>query len=191
MTTFYKIEFLKEEEKRYNLQLKIYSISSVSTCNLKKGQNFHSTTRRFFPFYKKYYNYKAHPMHTDTRHPPPIVPCTSEHSTWQKSLPGSLQHTQASSNSTHRNSILSSRQHPHTHHKIPQAHSYRILQGEIGFFPKGLSIALSYSTKVSDFRNSLSYYFLHIELFYKKFNSNKVPMFLSTDTVHYLQSISS
>ena len=76
--------------------------------------------------------------------------------------------SQASSHSTHRNGILSNRQHPHRPYKIPQVHFYRILQGELGFFQKGLSIALSCSTKVSDFRNSLSYCFLHIELFYKK-----------------------
>ena len=80
--------------------------------------------------------------------------------------------SQASSNSTHRNSILSGSQHPHTPYKIPQVHFYRILQGEIGFFSKWLSIALSCSTKVSDFRNSLSYCFLHIELFYKNSQEN-------------------
>ena len=101
-----------------------YSVSSASTCNPRKGQNFHSITR-FFQFYKKYYNYKAHPMHTDTKH-----------SIWQNKALGSLQYIQASSNSTHRNSILSGRQHPHTPYKIPQVHFYRILQGEIGFFPK-------------------------------------------------------
>ena len=63
--------------------------------------------------------------------------------------------SQPSSNSIHRNSILSGRQHPHRPYKIPQAHFYRILQGELGFFQKGLSIALSCSAKVSDFRNSL------------------------------------
>ena len=39
-----------------------------------------------------------------------------------------------------RKCILSGSQHPQRPYKIPQAHSYRILQGEIGFIPKGLSI---------------------------------------------------
>ena len=62
--------------------------------------------------------------------------------------------------------------HPHTPYKIPQVHFYRILQGELGFFSKGLSIALSCKTKVRVVRNSLSYCFLHIILFYKKFQEN-------------------
>ena len=36
-----------------------------------------------------------------------------------------------------RNSILSSSQHPHSPYSNSQAHSYRILPGEIGFIPKG------------------------------------------------------
>ena len=126
-------------------------------------------------FSKKYYNYKVHPMQADTWHPPATVPRASKHSTWIFATTTKIcasgqpyKDSQASSNSTNRNSILSSRQHPHRPYKIPQVHFYRILQGEIGFFSKGLSIALSCSTKVSDFRNSLSYCFLHIKLFYKK-----------------------
>ena len=34
-------------------------------------------------FSKKYYNYKARPMHTDRRHPPTSVPHASKHSTQQ------------------------------------------------------------------------------------------------------------
>ena len=90
-------------------------------------------------------------MHTDTRHPPATVPMHPSILHRRRRLQGSLQYTQASSNSTHRNSILSGRQHPHTY-KIPQVHFYRILQGEIGFFPKGLSIANPCSTKVSVFQ---------------------------------------
>ena len=118
----------------------------------KERTEFSFYYKKILPIYKKYFNYKAHPMHTDTRHPPATVPHTFKHSTQQNKAPGSLQYTQASSNSTHRNSILSGRQHPHTSYKIPQVHFYRILQGEIGFFPKGLSIANPCSTKVSVFQ---------------------------------------
>ena len=128
---------------------------------------------------KKYFNYKAYPMQADTRHPPVIVPHASKHSTWQKPSWSPYKDSQASSNSAHRNSILSGRQHPHTPYKIPQSHFYRILKGEIGFFSQGLSIALSCSTKVSLFKNSLSNCFLHIELFCKNFqkmNSTKISI---------------
>ena len=109
---------------------------------------------------KKYYNYKAHPMQADTRHPPVTVSHASKHSTWQKPSQGDqgnpIKTPRSSSNSTYRNSIVSGRQHPHRPYKIPQAHFYRILQGEIGFFSKGLSIALSCNTNVSVSKNSLS-----------------------------------
>ena len=49
---------------------------------------------------KKYYNYKAHPVHTDRRHPPASVPRASKHSTRQNPAIRPLQHKQASSNST-------------------------------------------------------------------------------------------
>ena len=137
----------------------LYRISSVFTCNPRSLQWSHGEETilhiELIPlqeFFKKYYNYKAHPVHTDTRHPPATVPHASKHSTWQNKTPGSLQYTQASSNSTRRNSILSGRQHLHTPYKIPQEHFYRILQGEIGFFPKGLSIANPCSTRVSVFQ---------------------------------------
>ena len=111
-------------------------------------------------------------MHTDTGHSAATVPHASKHSTWQKPSWSPYKDSQASSNSTRRNSILSGRQHPHTPYKIPQAHFYRILQEEIGFFSKGLSIALSCSTEVCVSKNSLSYCFLRIELFYKNFQEN-------------------
>ena len=38
-------------------------------------------------FSKKYYNYKAHPMHINTRHPPATVSHASKHSTWQNQAP--------------------------------------------------------------------------------------------------------
>ena len=152
-----------------------YSISSASTCN---SMSFHSSCAKETILHielilqqeisKKYFNYKVHPMQADTRHPPAAVPHVSDHSTWQKPSRSPYKDSQASSNSTCRNSILSSKQHPHTPYNIPQAHFYRILQGEIGFFSKGLGIALSCSTKVIDFKNSLSYCLLHIELLFPR-----------------------
>ena len=140
-----------------------YRISSVFTHNPTSFQSSHAEETILHielillqELYKKYYNYKAHPMHTDTRHPPATVPHASKHSTQQNKAPGSLQYTQASSNSTHRNGLLSGRQHPHTPYKIPQVHFYRILQGEIGFFLKGLSIANPCNTKVSVFQFTIS-----------------------------------
>ena len=101
------------------------------------------------------------------QHPQTSVPHASKHSTQQNPAPRPLQYVQASSNSTHRNSILSGNQHPHTPYKIPQVHSYRILQGEIGFFQIGSSITYHCNTT----RSVCSNLFLCLELFYKKFNS--------------------
>ena len=55
-----------------------------------------------------------------------------------------------------RNSIPSGRQHPHNPYSSSQAHSYRILPGEIGFFPKGLNIVYPCNTKVSVFQFTYS-----------------------------------
>ena len=129
----------------------LHTIQQVSSHPMQGKSILHTELILLQKFSKKYYNYKAHPVHTDTRHPPATVPHASKHSTWQNKVPGSLQYTQATSNLISRKSILSGKQHPYTPYKIPQAHFYRILQEGIGFFSKGLSIALSYSTKVSDF----------------------------------------
>ena len=167
-----------EEKERFQCFFSIfeyivfYSISSASTCNPAKNYILHIELILLQEISNKYFNYKAHPMQTDTRHPPATVHLTSKHSTWQKPSWSPYKDSQDSSNSTHRNSILSSRQHPHTLYKIPQAHFYRILQGEIGFFSKGLSIALSCSTKISVSKTSLSYCFLCIELLHKNFQEN-------------------
>ena len=111
-------------------------------------------------FSKKYYNYKAHPVQIITRHLPVTAPCASKHSTWQNKAPGSLQHKQASSNSTRQNSILSGSQHPHSPYSSSQAHSYRILPGEIGFFPKKGQVLYIYTILRSVCSN---YLFLHLE----------------------------
>ena len=57
-----------------------------------------------------------------------------------------------------RNSILSGSQHPRSPYSSSQVHSYRILPGEIGFFPKGLSIVYPCNTKVSVFQFAYSYF---------------------------------
>ena len=68
----------------------------------------------------------------------------SKHSTRQNkapgfptSIPGPYSTSRLPAILPGRNSILSSRQHPHSPYSSSQAHSYRILPGEIGFFPKG------------------------------------------------------
>ena len=90
-------------------------------------------------------------------------PRVSKHSTRQNKAPGSLTvfqgHTPLAGFQLilpGRNSILSGRQHPHNPYSSSQAHSYRILPGEIGFFPKGLSIVYPCNTKVSVFQFTYS-----------------------------------
>ena len=108
---------------------------------------------------KKYYNYKAHPMQINTRHLPATVSHASKHSTWQNKAPSSPTAFQAHTAQAGfqlilpgRNSILSGSQYPRSPYSSSQAHSYRILQGELGFFPKGLSIVCPCNTKVSVFQ---------------------------------------
>ena len=121
---------------------------------------------------KKYYNYKAHPMHTDRRHPPASVPCVSKHSTQQNktpssptSIPGPYSTSRLPAILPGRNSILSGSQHPRSPYSSSQASFtrihlvlqdstwyYRILPGEIGFTSKGLSIVCPCNTKVSVFQ---------------------------------------
>ena len=86
-------------------------------------------------------------------------PRASKHSTWQNKAPGSPTALQAHTAQAgfhlilpNRNSILSGSQHPQRPYKIPQAHSYRILPGEIGFISKGSSIVYLCNTKVSVFQ---------------------------------------
>ena len=75
---------------------------------------------------------------------PATVPRVSKHSTRQNKVPGLLPRPYSTSRLPvilpGRNSILSGRQHPCSPYSSSQAHSYRILPGEIGFIPKGLSI---------------------------------------------------
>ena len=171
------------------LQLKFYSVSTPNPVILCKETILHIELILLQEISKKYFNYKAHPMQADTRHPPATVPCASKHSTCQKPFPGSLQHTQASSNSTCRNSIPSSRQHPHTPYKILQGHFYRVLQGEIGFFPKGLSVANPCSTKVSVFQFTT---LLVLRIILQEISRNlilpKIPKVLCEEISYYLSS---
>ena len=101
-----------------------YSISIVSTCNSTSLQSSHAEEsilhiELILPqeISKKYFNYKAHPIQADTRHPPATVPCAFKHSTLQKPSWSLYKDSQASSNSTCRNSILNSKQHPHRPYK--------------------------------------------------------------------------
>ena len=79
-----------KRELQSSFQLKS---KSVSTCNPAKSPSFQSSHAKktilhtelilLQEFSKKYYNYKAHPVHTNRRHPPKSVPHASKHSTWQ------------------------------------------------------------------------------------------------------------
>ena len=87
----------------------------------------------------------------------------SKHSTRQNKAPGSPTAFQAYTALAgfllilpSRNSIPSGSQHPHSPYSGSQAHSYRILPGEIGFFPKGSSIVCLCNTKVSVFQFTYS-----------------------------------
>ena len=84
-----------------------YKNYSVSTCNPASFQSsrakktiLHTELILLQEFFKKYYNYKALPMQTNTRHLPATVPRVSKHSTWQNPATRAIQHKQASSNST-------------------------------------------------------------------------------------------
>ena len=72
----------------------------------------------------------SHPMHVLYQHPPATVPMHPSILHSRIRLLGPYGTPRLPVNSTHRNSILGGRQHPHTPYKIPQVHSYRILQGE-------------------------------------------------------------
>ena len=96
---------------------------------------------------------------------PATVPRVSKHSTRQNKAPGSPTAFQGHTAQAGfqlilpgRSSIPSGRQHPRNPYSSSQAHSYRILPGEIGFFPKGLSIVYPCNTKVSVFQFAYSYF---------------------------------
>ena len=169
MYKFYKIEFPKKRREKiqgenFNLHSSLnprvfpvflhaiqHSTRNIQSSCAKKTI-LHTELILLQEISKKYHNYKAHPMHTDRRHPPTSVPHASKHSTWQNQAPGPLQYMQASSNS--RWQKQHSKQQPASTH-TPQAHSYRILQGEIGFFQIGSSIAYHCNTTRSVCSNLL------------------------------------
>ena len=144
----------KEEERedprrelQSSFQLKSKSVSSVSTCNPASFQSSRAKTTT---------------LHTELILPQEILQlqgssCADYYKAsssdcspyiqafymaqagFQLILPG-------------RNSILSGSQHPQRSYEISQAHSYRILPGEIGFISKGSSIVCPCNTKVSVFQ---------------------------------------
>ena len=131
-------------------------------------------------------------MQTNTRHLPATAPVSSSILHGRIRLPAPLQAFQGHTSQAGfqlilpgKNSILSGSQHPRSPYKIPQVHSYRILQGEIGFIPKGSSIVYPYNTKVSVFQVTYSC---------AENNSTRILILprvlaiLCKDTVYYLQS---
>ena len=98
-------------------------------------------------FSKKYYNYKAHPVQAPSSN---CSPCLQAFYTAESSykapysIPGPYSTSRLPVILPGRNSILHGSQHPRSPYSNSQASStvlhYRILPGEIGFIPKGLSI---------------------------------------------------
>ena len=79
-----------------------------------------------------------------------LFPMHPKHSTRQNKAPGHPTALQAHTALAGfqlilpgRNSILSGSQHPHNPYSSSQAYSYRILPGEIGFFPKRVKYCIS------------------------------------------------
>ena len=160
----------KEEERedprrklQSSFQLESKSVSSVSTHNSAFLQELQVST------VNSMYRINSTTRNTTTtrlipyRHPPVTVPHTSKHSTWQNKAPSSPTAFQAHTALAGfqlilpgRNSIPSGSQHPQRPYKIPQVHPFRIPQGELGFFPKGLSIVYLCNTKVSVFQVTYS-----------------------------------
>ena len=132
---------------------KNYSVSTRNPASFQSSRAIlHTELILLQDFSKKYYNYKAHPC----RLLPATVPRVSKHSTWQNKAPG-LPYSIPRPHSTSRlpvilhgrNSIPGGRQRPRSPYSSSQAHSFRILPGEIVFIPKGLSIVYPCNTKVS------------------------------------------
>ena len=99
----------KEEEREdprrdSSIYLRIQCFHTESIHSTRTIQSFHTKKTILHTelillqeISKKYYNYKAHPVHTDRRHPPTSVPHASKHSTRQNPATRPLQHKQASS----------------------------------------------------------------------------------------------
>ena len=95
-------------------------------------------------FSKKYYNYKAHPVQASSSNCSPCLQALHTADSSYKapySIPGPYSTSRLLVILGGRNSILHGSQHPRSPYSNSQASStvlhYRILPGEIGFFPKG------------------------------------------------------
>ena len=129
----------RSKERYFNLRIQ---------CFLQDLQCFHMqsshpmlgnySTYRIYSSARNLYNYKTHPIQTDRREGilRQLFPMHASILHGRTRLQGSYSTPRLPVILLSRNSILCGRQHPHTPYKIPQAHFYRILQGEIGFFPK-------------------------------------------------------
>ena len=140
--------FYKEIQHSYK---ELHAIQQVFQSSRAKKTILHIELILLHEVFKKHYNYKAHPVQASSSNCSlclqAFYTAESSHKAptaqagFQLILPG-------------RNSILSGSQHPRTPYSSSQAHSYRILPGEKGFFPKGLSIVCPCNTKVSVFQNT-------------------------------------
>ena len=154
----------KEEERedprrelQSSFQLESKSVSSVSTCN-PATPSFHKLilyTELILPQEILQLQGSSHADYYKASSSN-CSPCIQAFYTAEHGSPTALQaHTAQAGFQLilpSRNSILSSSQHPQRPYKIPQAHSYRIIPGEIGFISKGLSIVYPCNTKVSVFQ---------------------------------------
>ena len=135
-------------------QLQVSTVNSTYRINSSPRN---TTTIRLIP---------CHPVQISTRHLPATVSHVSKHSTQQNKAPGLPTAFQGHTAQAGfqlilpgRNSTPSGSQHPRSPYSFqarptPQGSTwyYRILPGEIGFFPKGLSIVCPCNTKVSVFQ---------------------------------------
>ena len=150
-------------ELQSSIQLESKSVSSNSTRNTRTTVFLHAIqqlqtilhTESILPQEilqlqgsSRAYQYKASSSNCS---------CASKHSTWQN--PAIRPYITTSTPGPHgtglhrtgrlpailpsRNSVLGGSQHPHSPYKIPQAHSYRILPGEIGFILKRVKYCIS------------------------------------------------
>ena len=154
---------------KYRIQWCFHILQKLQCFHMQSSNSkifLHTELILLQEFSKKYYNYKAHPVQINTRTSSSNcslylqVFYTAESSHKAPTAQAGLQLILPS-----RNSILSGRQHPHSPYSNSQVHSYRILPGEIGFIPKGLSIVYLCNTKVSVFQFAYSYFRIILQEF--------------------------
>ena len=128
VSTFYKISSNTVYSTVFPHAIQQLQVSTIDSTYRINSSPRNTTTTRLIP----------------CRLLPATVPRVSKHSTWQNKAPGSLTvfqgHTALAGFQLilpGRNSTPSSSQHPRSPYSSSQAHSYRILPGEIGFIPKG------------------------------------------------------